>query len=196
MRGRSSIEHAVAVVGLPPRVAWFHWRARRLAARTGDAFSLSSATRPADLRILLSLARGRRRVVELGTATGWTAISLALADRAREIISYDIHAREETRRYMGLVGRSTRARIELVVAAGDSGPRDDRPVELLYIDSSHEREQTVAEVLAWRPVLGAGALIVFDDYAHPDYPGVCEAIADLGLAGEPRGTMFVHPVPG
>jgi hypothetical protein len=33
--------------------------------------------------------------------------------------------------------------------------------------------------------------VVFDDFDHPDYPGVTEAIADLGLAGEPAGTLFV-----
>ncbi len=63
---------------------------------------------------------------------------------------------------------------------------------MLYIDSSHEREQTVAEVRAWRPVLAAGAPVVFDDYMHPGFPGVSEAIAELGLSGEQRGTLFVH----
>ena len=56
--------------------------------------------------------------------------------------------------------------------------------------------QTVAEVRAWRPVLGPGAVIVFDDYTHPDFPGVGEAVAELGLSGDQRGTLFVHHVPG
>ena len=50
-------------------------------------------------------------------------------------------------------------------------------------------------MLAWRPVLAPGATVAFDDYANPDYPGVREAIAELGLAGERRGAMFVHTVP-
>jgi cephalosporin hydroxylase len=62
----------------------------------------------------------------------------------------------------------------------------------LYIDSSHEREQTMAEVRAWQPHLRVGALVLFDDYTHPDYPGVREAIEELGLEGERRGTLFVH----
>jgi hypothetical protein len=41
-------------------------------------------------------------------------------------------------------------------------------------------------------VLAPGAPIVFDDYGHPDYPGVAEAVAELGLTGELRGTLFVH----
>lgn len=176
---------------LPPRVAWFQARARALAQRDDDRFSLTSVTRPRDLRTLLSLAAGRRNVVELGTATGWTAISLALADPARRVTTFDIVARPEPARYLRLTSADVRARIELVTAAGADGPRDDRPVDLLYIDSSHERQQTVDEVAAWRSTLAPGAAIVFDDYDHPEYPGVREAVDELGLGGRRAGTLFV-----
>jgi predicted O-methyltransferase YrrM len=176
---------------LPPRVAWFQARARILAHRHDDRFSLTSVTRPRDLRTLLSIAEGRRHVVELGTATGWTAISLALADRARRVTTFDIVQRPEPRRYLRLAGADARARIELVTAAGAEGPRDDRAVDLLYIDSSHERQATIDEVRAWQPVLAPGAAIVFDDYGHPDYPGVREAVRELALPGRPAGTLFV-----
>jgi predicted O-methyltransferase YrrM len=190
----AKLRWALRLCVLPPRVAWFHWRARRLASRTGDEFSVTSATRPADLKVLLGLARGKRRVVELGTATGWTAISLALAEPLREVMTFDVLARDEPGRYMGLVGLETRRQIELVIAPGSAGPRDERSVDLLYIDSSHDRLETVAEVLAWRPVLHPGSLIVFDDYMHPDFPGVHEAITELELPGEQRGTLYVHKV--
>ncbi len=187
--------HARLLV-LPPRVAVFQARARRLAWRTGDLFSITSVTRPADLRALLALASGRRRVVELGTATGWTAISLALADPARTVTSLDVVSRQAPHRYLQLVDGSVRRRVELEIRDGAQGPRDMTPVELLYIDSSHERETTIAEVLAWRPVLAPGAAVAFDDYANPNFPGVREAIAELGLTGEARGSMFVHIVSG
>ena len=77
------------LAGLPPSVAWFQARAVVSAAWSGDAFALQAASQPADVRALLRLARGRRTVVELGTATGWTTASLALADRARAVTSYD-----------------------------------------------------------------------------------------------------------
>jgi methylase of polypeptide subunit release factors len=67
----------------------FQWRAHRLAERIADSFSLASATRPADLAVILRLARNSRRVVVLGTGTGWTAIALALADARREVITFD-----------------------------------------------------------------------------------------------------------
>jgi len=176
---------------LPPRVARFQARARALAHRDGDRFSLTSTTRPRDLRTLLSVADGRTSVVELGTATGWTAISLALADARRRVTSFDIVQRPEPARYLRLTSAEVRARITLVTAAGAEGPRDDRPVDLLYIDSSHERQPTIDEVRAWRPVLAPDAAIVFDDFDHPDYPGVREAVQELGLRGRPVGTLFV-----
>jgi predicted O-methyltransferase YrrM len=180
---------------LPPRVARFNWRARRLAWRAEDQFSLVSATRPTDLSLLLKLARNRRRVAELGTATGWTAIALALADPQREVITYDPVQRPERERYLGLVDPAVRDRIQFVEALGSSGPLDDRAIDLLYIDSSHEREETVSELEAWRPALRSGSLIIFDDYLHPHYPGVREAVEALGLEGDQRGTLYVHERP-
>ena len=175
-------------------MAWFQWRARRLADRADDRFTLASATRPADLSVLLELARDRRRVAELGTATGWTAIALALADSQRQVITYDPFDRPERQLYLALVGPQVRNRIEFVAAPGSSGPPDERAVDLLYIDSSHLREETISELSAWRSSLRPGALVVFDDYTHSDYPGVREAVDQLGLPGLQRGTMYVHEV--
>jgi predicted O-methyltransferase YrrM len=144
------------------------------------------------MRVLLKLTRGRSRVVELGTATAWTAITLALDDRRRRVVTYDVIEREEAKRYLDLVGPDVRERIELVIAPGCTGPRDQQPVDLLYIDSSHGREQTIAEVRAWQAYLCPGAPVLFDDYTHPDYPGVREAIEEVGLKGQVRGKLFIH----
>lgn len=177
---------------LSPQVLWFHWRARRLAWRMGDLFSITSVTRPPDTRVLLDLAKGRSRIVELGTATAWTAITLALDEAERHVITYDPFDRPEPESYLRLVRRDVRDRIEMVIAPGSTGPRDREPVDLLYIDSSHEREQTIEEVRAWQPHLSTGALIIFDDYTHPDFPGIREAVEDLALEGEQRGKLFIH----
>jgi predicted O-methyltransferase YrrM len=167
-----------------------------LARRTDDLFSLISATRPADTKVLLDLCRGRHRVVELGTATAWTAITLALDDSQRHVASFDPVERPQRQRYLELVSPEVKARIELITAAGSAGPGDNRPVDLLYIDSSHERDQTIAEVHAWQQYLRPGALVVFDDYANPDYPGVRDGIEALSLEGHHRGKLFIyrHPI--
>jgi hypothetical protein len=179
---------------LPWRVAVFQWRAWRLAAELGDEFGRVSATRPSKLAILLKLAGSAQHVVELGTAQGWTAISLALGHPEREVISYDPFERPEPQRYLALVPEQVRRRVKLVHERGDSGPRTDRPVDLLYVDATHERADTVRELEAWLPVLRRDAWVVLDDYAHPEFPGVSEAVNDLRLDGEERGGLFIHRV--
>jgi predicted O-methyltransferase YrrM len=161
------------------------------ARRIGDGFSLVSSVPPENLALLLALAGPRRSVAELGTAGGWTSIALALARPDRHVVTFDPVDRPLRQDYLGLVAPDVRDRIELVAAPGASAPR---AAEFLYIDSSHEREETVAEVQAWRPLMTPGAVIVFDDYSHPDYPGVAEAVRELGLGGDAAGPFFVHRV--
>ena len=81
-----------------------------------------------------------------------------------------------------------------VAAPGDSGPRSDRPIDLLYLDTTHERADTIREYAAWRQVLRPGAWLVLDDYGHPDFPGVKQAAEELGLGGEARDGLFLHRV--
>lgn len=133
-------------------------------------------------------------MVELGTGTAWTTLALALADPRREVVSYDPIARGERDRYLALVRPDVRARVQLITEPGSAGPESGEPVDLLYVDSSHTRQGTIEELQAWRGALPAGALVVFDDYTHEDYPGVREAVAELGLAGNRQGTLFVHRV--
>jgi hypothetical protein len=40
-----------------------------------------------------------------------------------------------------------------------------------------------------------GAVVVFHDYHHPDYPGVRQAVADLGLDGEQQAGLYVWRSP-
>ena len=177
---------------MPLRVRLFLWRARRLARRRGHDWGLEAATRAGDVAELLRLARGRRHVVELGTGPGWTAIALALADPARRVTTFDPVVHDHRAEYAGLAPDAA-ARVEWVAEPGERARGEG--VELLFVDSTHEREPTLAEFRAWRPRLAPGALVAFHDYGHPDFPGVEEAVQELGLDGERRGGMFVWSVP-
>jgi predicted O-methyltransferase YrrM len=193
---RANARLALSLRVLPGRVAWFSWRANWHARRHGDHFSLASAARPAELAELLSLARGCQAVVELGTGTAWSAIALALDVSTRQLISYDPTVRAERDIYLGLAGPGVRSRIELREDPDSRGPRaGDRPVELLFVDSSHERESVLAAFRAWREALAPGAVVVFHDYGNPKYPGVAEALATLGLQGRGCGGLFVWRAP-
>jgi hypothetical protein len=181
------------LIGLPPSVALFQARAVVSAARSGDAFALQAASQPGDVRALLRLARGRRTVVELGTATGWTTASLVLADPARTVTSYDPVVQPGRDRYATLVPPKARARMAFDQSTGAAGGSDwdGPPVDLLFIDSTHTREDTVAEYQAWREHLAPRALVVFHDFGNPAFPGVAEAVAELGVAGAVVGGAYV-----
>jgi predicted O-methyltransferase YrrM len=176
---------------LPLGVAVFFARARGRAHRRRDRFSLDSAARPSELAALLSLAADRTAVVELGTGTAWTTAALALAHPRREVISYDPTVRPQRNGYLRLAG-ATADRVLLRERPDSDGPEPgDPPVQMLFIDSSHAREPTVVAFDAWRDALAPGAVVVFHDYGHPDYPGVAEAVEDLGLSGSTEGGLFV-----
>jgi SAM-dependent methyltransferase len=180
---------------LPPPVSLFFLRAHRHAQRTNDRFSLDSAIRPRELSTLLRLARGRTSVVELGTGTAWSTIALALGDRSRRVVTYDPCTRPERETYLELVGPNVRERIDFRDELDTNGPRDDESVDLLFVDSSHDRESVRSAFDAWRDSLLPGAVVAFHDYDHPSFPGVREAIEDLGLPGDRHGGLFAWRAP-
>ena len=189
MSPRSLARLLLATRALPPRPALFQARAMLRAQRLDDDWALDSSTRPADVAELLRLARGRRAVVELGTATGWTAGALLLADPQRRLTSFDPVAREHRDAYLRLLPRSARERLELVRAPGHEA--QGAGVELLFVDSSHDHAATVAEVRAWRPRLASGGVVVLHDYGNPAYPGVAAAVEELGLDGRPHAGLWL-----
>ncbi len=181
---------------LSVRVGWFWLRAHRHARLSGDRFSLASAARPSELAQLLALAHGREAVVELGTGTAWSAIALALQEGRRQVITYDSCMRSQREAYLNLAGRGARSRIELRGEPDTRGPRaGDPPVQLLFIDSSHDRESVVRAFRTWRGALAPRAIVVFHDYGHPAYPGVREGILELELSGRSSNGLFVWRAP-
>ena len=188
---RGRLRERGALRALPGPVRHFYRHALDEARRIGDVFSLSSVSRPANLATLLELGRGRRTIVELGTCTAWTSIALALNEPAASITTFDPVVHEQREHYLALVPAEVRERVRMIAQPGVDGAHEAEGVDLLFIDSTHQRAQTVAEYEAWLPRMAPGGIVVFDDFGHSDYPGVAEAIADLSLAGEARGALFV-----
>jgi predicted O-methyltransferase YrrM len=195
-RARRLVLQASSLVRLPRPVAVFWLRALRSARAAQDTWSIDVACRPAELLVLLDALAGARRVAEVGTAAGWTTSCLALARPDREIHSWDVEAHPERERYLALLAPSDRARVHLHDRPGGLGPADPPPVDAVFIDSSHEREETVATFRTWEPALAPGGLVAFHDWQDAAYPGVTEAVRELGLLGEARGHLFVWRKPG
>jgi len=110
-------------------------------------------------------------------------LPLATAHADRGVMTYDPVLRIERERYLALVSPSVRARVRFVNEPGSTGPRDGMEVDLLNLDSAHERQVALDELGAWRPALRPGALVVLDDFTHPEFPGVREAVRELGVTG-------------
>jgi predicted O-methyltransferase YrrM len=89
-------------------------------------------------------------------------------------------------------------RIELIQAfshevAENWGSRTDdgenpKKVGLLYVDGDHTKEGARRDIESWAPHLAFGAIIAVDDYGHPDWPGVGEAVDELVAEG------FLEPI--
>jgi Methyltransferase domain len=177
---------------LPGQVRRFYLKAWLWALLLDDPIALLVAAPPSDLAILLRLAAGRDDVVELGTGKGWTTAALALAAPNRRVISYDVYLWPTRDRYLALLTPSVRRRIELRAESAESGPAPgDRRVQFLFIDSSHEHEETLATFRIWSRSLTDDAVVAFHDYLNPDYPGVATAIDELALEGQILNWMFV-----
>ncbi len=190
-RLRRLLIQARALLDLPSQVRWFYLRALWTAWRLGDQYSFDVVTRPQDLREILRLAGDAGSAIELGTATAWTTIALALTSQSRKVTSFDPVARSQRERYLKLIAPEARSRITFVQGPGRIGPSSADPVDFLFIDGSHERDDTILTFNAWRGVIAPGGRIVFHDYLDPGYPGVTEAIQELGLTGHCVGRLFV-----
>ena len=183
---------ASGLPALPWKVRWFYLRAWRWAILHDDAGALTGSAWPVQVAALRRLAADRRAVVELGTGKALTTVALAVADHERRVISYDTYVWPTRNRYLALAPRGVREHIELRERPAEQGPEPgDDPVELLFIDSSHELDATIAEFKAWSAALAENAVVAFHDYGNPDYPGVAAAVARLGLEGEAVDGMFV-----
>lgn len=195
MKSRYDIKLAVAEMRLPVEVRDFRQQAAKLAAEREDDWATLSTQRGMGVQNLLDLAEGRTNVVELGTASGWTAAALALADADRTVTTFDPVDRPNREDYWELLDPGVRSRITFFEEDGALGAKRVSVVDFLFIDSSHDREPTINEFNAWRPSLAPGAIVVFDDFGHPDFPGVAEAVRELDLTGEAAAGHFIWRAP-
>lgn len=187
---------ALALARLPPAASRFYARALRHGRKGGDIVSLAIAARPRELVELVGAARGATTVAEVGTGTGWTAIVLALADPERRVHSFDVHEHPQRAHYLRLAPAEARARLELGIRDGREGPPPQLPeLDFLFIDSSHELEETATTFRLWSTRLRPGGTAAFHDYDNERYPGVAAAVAQLELDGDERAGMFLWRKP-
>lgn len=193
-------------------------RGRKTAMRTPRHFKNVRAATPEDVMMALADFAAQvpadQEIVELGVFQGRTALQMAWGasqGHGAHVTGIDPWSlpgnvydppftEDESRRWamhwVQSLGYSDK--IHLVnhfsteVAAhwmpGAFGPGGGRPVGLLYVDGDHTREGAKLDIVSWAPHLAPGARIAVDDYGHPDWPGVGEAVDELVAEG------FLEPI--
>jgi predicted O-methyltransferase YrrM len=119
-------------------------------------------------RVLATLAVGRRRIVEVGTAIGYSTLWLALGQGPEgHIVTIDPdRTRTDRARAFWRAAGIADQRIEIVnqpaldAFSGGTGPLDG-PFDLAFIDALKPEYPAYAEAL--RPRLASGALLVADN---------------------------------
>lgn len=169
------------------------FRAIRGATPDEIAFTLADFARrvPADQEIVeLGVFQARTAVImawgaSLGNGAHVTAIDpWELAGNVYDPPFTDMNTRRQAEHNVWSVGYDERVRLihgfSVDVADGWGGfSLDDRDVGLLFVDGDHTKEGARRDIEAWAPHLAPGAVIAIDDYGHPDWPGVAQAVDEL-----------------
>jgi hypothetical protein len=146
-----------------------------------------------------------QEIVELGVFQGRTALQLAWGaslghgahvtgidpwDSEGNVYDppfTDAESRGWANHWVGSLGYSDKIRLVQAfsqdVAETWDEVGDAKPVGLLYVDGDHTKEGAKLDIVSWAPHLAPGARIAVDDYGHPDWPGVGEAVDELVAEG-------------
>jgi predicted O-methyltransferase YrrM len=192
--------------------------ARRTAPPSGSrppaSFRNVRAATPEDVMIALadfaSQVPADQEIVELGVFQGRTALQLAwgagrghgahvtaidpwdLPGNVYDPPFTDEGSRTWARHWVDSLGYADKIRLvhgfsqDVALTWDEVG--DNRPVGLLYVDGDHTKDGAKLDILSWAPHLAPGARIAVDDYGHPDWPGVGEAVDELVTEG------FLEPI--
>jgi len=122
----------------------------------------------------LVMGSGIQRIVQLGTHAGYSALLLGFSLRQMHaqhgLFSFEIDEPlyQFAREWLERARLNSVVKVELRSSLDPASPQlarnylDGAP-ELVFLDSSHEYQQTLDELEAWYPALAPGGLIVLHD---------------------------------
>jgi predicted O-methyltransferase YrrM len=164
--------------------------------------------------LLVELARGAGRVVEIGVYEGASAVALARAmGRGQELHLIDPFGRQPTALPAGWAATEGATRRVVARAAGDEGPcvrwhvarsQDvargwSQPVDLVFVDGDHAEAAVRADWEGWRGHVVPGGHLLFHDarLGRPGGHGLAgpsTVVADLLRDGPPAGWRLAAEV--
>lgn len=131
---------------------------------------------------LYRAARGRRRIVEIGSYRGKSCVLLALgAGEEGRVVAIDPHvntphsgdrtvySEADERAFRDAVARhgvSDRV-VKLTMTSREARERyDGEPIDLLWIDGDHRYEGVSYDLSAWKGLVRVGGIVAAHDYTH------------------------------
>jgi predicted O-methyltransferase YrrM len=203
------VPRAIRVIGSGPRRVERSGPSANRPARTPQPdrtprhFRNVRAATPEDIMITLAdfatQVPADQEIVELGVFCGRTALQMAWGaslgngahvtaidpwDLPGNVYSppfTDAESRTWAHHWVQSLGYSEK--ITLVHGFSHEVPWSGPPVGLLYVDGDHTKEGAKRDMVVWSERLAPGAIIAVDDYGHPDWPGVGEAVDELVAEG-------------
>lgn len=130
------------------------------------------------------------RILEIGTARGYSAAVMAAAAPAAQIITLNPDEEEAATALHNLMALKLAGRVEVVIqeSAAFLADYDGEPFDLIFVDGDHKR---VREDLPWWDWLNVGGWMIFHDWSpvtsHRACPPVFIAVNEFGdmLGREP-----------
>lgn len=167
---------------------------KKIVGATPDVIGLTLAD-------FASMVPADQEIVELGVYQGRTALMMAWGARQGQgahltgIDAWDLPgntygppfnqdgSRRWAAHWVQSLGYGRSITLIKSFAADVAAEWTGAPVGLLFVDDDHSYEGALAAIQGWAPHLAPGARIAVDDYEHPDWPGVKEAMDALVAAG-------------
>jgi predicted O-methyltransferase YrrM len=180
------------------------WRPVLLAG--GAVPAISTSVTEAETRELQRLAAAARDILEVGSAFGYSAIALALANPGAYVTAVDPHNQLGSHPIAGgslevmrgnLVAYGVADRVEIIVESSQTAlpalHADGRQFGLVFIDADHV-EGAVAHDVEWAlKLLRPGGWLAAHDLDEGSCPGVRAALNKLFDHPQPTvDTLFVH----
>ncbi len=194
-------KHFTGTIGNPP-VPWSKVKLASERAANPLSFTLQTQQSGAAEDIsqhlvtlsLLVIEFGLKQIVELGTRSGNSTLTLLEAARhvGGRVLSIDIDECRETQQKVAAAGLADWWRF---IQQGDLDVPDEQlpsPIDLLFIDTNHLYDHTMAELRKYAPKLRAGGWLAFHDYVS--FAGVTRAVTEFmaSLPAPPRFYPYVH----
>lgn len=153
-----------------------------------------------------------QEIVELGVFQGRTALQMAWGAsqghgaHVTGVDAWDLpgntygppftdpESKAWARHHVTSLGYSGRITLIQEFASDAAAVYPGPPVGLLFVDDDHSYAGARRALESWAPHLAPGARIAVDDYGHPDWPGVKEAVDALVAEGflEPLEIFHDH----